>query len=480
MTEPVNGFGASDGPPPFDGGDGYGAPGPAGRVPPHDTAAEKGVLGGILSQGEDVLAGMATVLSPSDFYDKRHALVYEAALAIYNQGAPVDAITVTSRLNDLDMLAKVGGPAFITRLSDAIISPRQADHYAQLVHDKSLLRGFIDAARQAMDAAYTHRADPEEALEEAESAIFTATHRRHTKEMAPMSTVAKAALDMVAKRYKNKGMLSGVTTGFKRLDRLTTGLQPGDLIIIAGRPSMGKTAFALNVAANTALQANTACAVFSLEMSKEQLGLRLLAGEARVSGSSIRSGFLSPEDFGRLTDAADKLAQAPIYIDDTPALSVLELRAKARRLKADNKLDLIVVDYLQLMRGRRESQESREREISDISRSLKALAKELDVPVIALSQLNRKVEDRPGDKRPQLADLRESGAIEQDADVIAFIYRKKVYKKKEDPEEADDHVAEIIIGKQRNGPTGIVKLAFLDDLTRFENLSFEEEDSLPE
>ncbi|MBI4797134.1 MAG: replicative DNA helicase, partial [Desulfarculus sp.] len=292
---------------------------------------------------------------------------------------------------------------------------------------------------------------------------------------APMSEVVRSSLEVIEKRFKQKGLVAGVPTGFKMLDQYTTGLQAGDLIIVAGRPSMGKTAFALNMATNAALEHGVCAAVFSLEMSKEQLGLRLLSSEARVSGSKIRSGFLSyNQDFPALTAAADRLLNAPIYIDDTPAISVLEMRAKARRLKQEKNLGLILVDYLQLMRGRTGGHDSREQEISDISRSLKALAKELSVPVVALSQLNRKVEDRPGDKRPMLSDLRESGAIEQDADVIMFIFRKKVYKKKDEPEAPDDNLAEVIIGKQRNGPTGTVKLVFLDDLTKFEDLAYED------
>lgn len=441
------------------------------RLPPQDLAAEQGVLGGILVHGEDVLAGIAAALRPDDFYDRRHGKIFEAMLALYNQGRPVDEITVTSRLNDTGQLQPVGGPVLLAELADIAISPAHVDHYATLVRDKAQLRAFIEAAHSAVDNAYTHQADPDIALEEAERAIFAATQDRHTKGFAALGEVVQSALGVIEKRFKQKGMVAGVPTGFARLDTLTTGLQSGDLIIIAGRPSMGKTAFALNIAANAALDGRIPVAVFSLEMSKEQLGLRLLSSEAGVSGSKMRSGFLSQnQDWPALTAAADKLFSAPIYIDDTPAISVLEMRAKARRIKADKGLGLILVDYLQLMRGRRESFDSREQEISDISRSLKALAKELDLPVVALSQLNRKVEDRPN-KRPQLSDLRESGAIEQDADVIAFIYRDRVYNK-----ENEDNVAEIIIGKQRNGPTGVVKLAFLDDLTRFENLAFDAEE----
>ena len=441
---------------------------PTSRVPPQDLAAEQGVLAGILAHGEDVLAGVAASLNPDDFYDRRHRLIFEAMLSLYNQARPVDEITVTSRLNDQGQLEVVGGPGFLAELSDMVLAQAHADHYAQMVREKAQLRAFITAARRAVEDAHANQGDPEMALEEAERAIFAATQDRHSQSFAPMGQVINSAVGIIEKRFKNKGMVAGVTTGFTRLDELTTGLQPGDLIIIAGRPSMGKTAFALNMACNAALGGGVTVAVFSLEMSKEQLGLRLLSSEARVSASAMRSGFLSAErHWPRIVEASNKLSDAPMYIDDTPALSVLELRAKARRLKVEKGLGLIVVDYLQLMRGRRESFDSREQEISDISRSLKALAKELSLPVVALSQLNRKVEDRPN-KRPMLADLRESGAIEQDADVIAFIYRERMYNR-----EAEENTAEIIIGKQRNGPTGTVKLAFLDDLTRFENLTYE-------
>jgi replicative DNA helicase len=441
------------------------------NLPPQDLGAEQGVLGGVLAHGAEVLANIASSLTPQDFYDRRHGLFYSAMLALYDKGQPVDEITVTSRLRDLEQLDGVGGQVFLADLGDLALAPANVDHYARMVRDKAQLRKFIAAAQQALYEAHARQADPDSALEEAERAIFSATQQRFSQAYSPIGPVVKAALGIIEARFKNKGTVSGVPTGFRLLDQLTYGLQAGDLIIIAGRPSMGKTAFALNIASNAALDSGMAVAIFSLEMSKEQLGLRLLSSEARISGSKLRSGFLSPaQDWPALTAATDRLYNSPIFIDDTPALSVLELRSKARRIKAEHGLKLILVDYLQLMRGRKESFDSREQEISDISRSLKALAKELDVPVVALSQLNRKVEERKeGDKRPMLSDLRESGAIEQDADVIAFIYRKKVYKKKDEAAEPDDNLAEIIIGKQRNGPTGTVKLVFLDDLTKFED-----------
>jgi replicative DNA helicase len=447
-----------------------------GRVPPNDMPSEQGVLGGVLALGNDVMAGIASTLGPSDFYDPRHAEIYQAMLALYNRNAPIDEISLASRLQDSGMLDQVGGQAFLADLGGIIVTPTQVDHYAQTVKDKALLRSFISASQEAMDKAYTLQGEPETALEEAERAIFAATQQRLTKEITHIGDITHTALQLIEQRTKNRHQLAGISTGFDRLDEMTTGLQRGDLIIVAARPSMGKTAFSLNIAANCAIKDKVPTAFFSLEMSKESLAMRLLSSEAGVSGGKIRSGYLSYDrDFPALVEAASKLSEAPIYIDDTPALGVLELRAKARRLKAEKGLGIIFIDYLQLMRGRKESSDSREQEISEISRSLKALAKELDLPVVALSQLNRKVEDRPGEKIPQLSDLRESGAIEQDADVIAFIYRKKAYKKKDEPEEPDDNIAQIIIGKQRNGPTGVVRLTFLDDQTKFANLSFEEE-----
>ena len=438
------------------------------RQPPHDIAAEQGVLGGILVLGEDAMATVAARLRPEDFYDPRHGLIYKAMVALYDKAMPVDEITLTGRLRDEGLLEKVGGAAYLAELADVAITTAHVEHYAEIVRHKALLREFIRAASQAIEAAFSQQAEPIAALEEAERAIFAATQQRFAEQMVPMNEVVSSALGVIERRFKRKGEVSGVPTGFKKLDELTYGLQPGDLIIIAGRPSMGKTAFALNIAANASIRHGVPTAIFSLEMSKEQLGLRLLSSEARVSGSRIRSGFLSLErDWPALTQAADTLARAPLFIDDTPAITVLEMRAKARRLKSAHDLGLIVVDYLQLMRSS-SSPDSREQEISDISRSLKALAKELNVPVVALSQLNRRVEERTN-KRPMLSDLRESGAIEQDADVIAFIYREKVYN-----HEAADNIAEIILGKQRNGPTGVVKLAFLEEITRFEDLTTDE------
>jgi len=446
----------------------------SGRIPPQDLSAEQGVLGGCLLHGVDALATVAGRLDPGDFYHQRHGQIFKAMLALYEKNQPVDEITVTSWLQDAGKLEATGGALYLAQLSDTIPTQYFVEAYAGLVKDKSLLRDFIAVSAKATEEAYSRQAEARQIIEDAEAAIFAITERDFAGDVVAMADLIAPSIATIEARFRDKGQVSGVPSGFKRLDKMTMGWQPGELIILAARPSMGKTALALNMAGHAALSHGLPVLVFSLEMSREQLALRLLCAEGGVSGERVRSGFLHPDDFERLSRAAGLLHAAPLFIDDTPSISILELRAKARRTKKRAGLGLVVVDYLQLMRGP-DGAERREQEVSAISRALKALAKELHVPVIALSQLNRKVEDRPGEKRPQLGDLRESGAIEQDADVIAFIYRKKVYKREHDPEEADDHLAEIILAKQRNGPTGTVKLAFLDDLTRFQDAQTEQE-----
>jgi replicative DNA helicase len=350
---------------------------------------------------------------------------------------------------------------------DNVPSAANVAHYAKIVKEKAILRGLIGTATEILTKSYDTGADVDHVLDEAEHAIFEISENKIKPAFFSIKDIVKDSFKTIEKLYERKELVTGVPTGFQKIDELTSGLQKSDLIIIAGRPSMGKTAFALNIARYAALEENVTVAIFSLEMAKEQLAIRMLASEAKVDSQRIRRGFLGETDWPKLTTAAGRLSEAPIYIDDTPAIMVLEMKAKARRLKAESGLGLIILDYLQLMRSGG-SKDSREQEISEISRSLKALAKELSVPVVALSQLNRKVEDRIN-KRPQMADLRESGAIEQDADLIAFIYRDEVYNKVE--EGSEKGMADIIIGKQRNGPTGIVKLAFLEKYTCFENLA---------
>ncbi len=365
------------------------------------------------------------------------------------------------------MLDSVGGTAYLASLVDNVPSAANVANYSKIVKEKAILRGLIGSATEIINSCYETGSDVDQVLDKAEHSIFEISENKVRTSFFPIKDIVRESFRAIEDLFSRKELITGVATGFDKIDDMTSGLQNSDLIIIAGRPSMGKTAFALNIAQYAALETQTSVAIFSLEMSKEQLAFRMLASEAKVDSLKMRKGYLGETDWPKLTTAAGRLSEAPIFIDDTPAITVLEMKAKSRRLKADQGLGLIVVDYIQLMRAGSYSN-SREQEISEISRSLKALAKELKVPVVALSQLNRKVEDRPN-RRPQMADLRESGAIEQDADVIAFIYRDEVYNKSDD--NPDKGIAEIIIGKQRNGPTGSVKLAFLDKFTTFENLA---------
>lgn len=432
------------------------------RVPPQNIEAEQSVLGACLI-GPDALAQVSDQLRPHDFYRTDHQLIFAAMLDLFERGQPVDLITVADLLQQRGQTEEAGGASYLASLAGAVPTAAGLLHHARIVRDKAVLRALISAAGQISAQAYEAPGEVEEVLDAAETAVFAIAERTIQGVFSPLKEVIKEGIATVQSRYERKELVTGITTGYRELDRLTSGLQRSDLIIIAGRPSMGKTAFALNMAEHAALK-GFPVAFFSLEMSKEQLGLRLLCSQAKVEGDKLRSGFLSPREWERLIKAAGTLSETPIYIDDSAALSVMEMRAKARRLKAEKKLDLMVVDYLQLMRGSGRT-DSREQEISEISRSLKGLAKELKVPVVALSQLNRRVEERPN-KRPQLADLRESGAIEQDADVIIFIYRDKVYN----PESPAENTAEVIIGKQRNGPLGKVELTFLERFTAFEEL----------
>ncbi len=436
------------------------------RIPPQNREAEQSILGGILLDNES-LHSVLEILQIPDFYSEAHRRIFSAILDLYDRNEPCDLITLSNILNDKSQLDNVGGMAYLASLVDNVPSSANITYYAKIVKEKSVLRSLIGTATEILSRSYDPVNDVEEVLDQAEQAIFEISQHKIKPAFSPMREIIKDSFKTIEQLYERKSMITGVPTGFERIDDLTSGLQNSDLIIIAGRPSMGKTAFALNIASFVALEAAIPVAIFSLEMSKEQLALRMLASEAKVDSQRLRKGFLGETDWPKLTNAAGKLADAAIFIDDTPAITVLEMKAKARRLKAESGLGLVLLDYLQLMRSGN-TKESREQEISEISRSLKALAKELSIPVVALSQLNRKVEDR-SDRRPQMADLRESGAIEQDADVIAFIYRDEVYNKSDDNPEKG--IAEIIIGKQRNGPTGTVKLAFMEKYTSFENLA---------
>jgi replicative DNA helicase len=436
------------------------------KVPPQNLEAEQSILGSILLENS-AINSVLEVLTKNDFYNEAHRKIFQVIIELSEKNEPVDLITLSNALRDKNLLDAAGGTAYLASLVDNVPSAANVANYARIVKEKAILRGLIGSATDIITSCYETGSDVDQVLDKAEHSIFEISENKVRPSFYPIREIVKDSFRSIEDLYARKELITGVPTGFEKVDDLTSGLQKSDLIIIAGRPSMGKTAFALNIAQFASMEGQTPVAIFSLEMSKEQLAFRLLSSEAKVDSQRLRKGFLGETDWPKLTTAAGRLSEAPLFIDDTPAISVLEMKAKSRRLKADQGLGLIVVDYIQLMRGG-SYRDSREQEISEISRSLKALAKELKVPVIALSQLNRKVEDRTN-RRPQMADLRESGAIEQDADVIAFIYRDEVYNKSEDNPEKG--TAEIIIGKQRNGPTGIVKLAFLEKFTSFENLA---------
>lgn len=440
------------------------------KIPPQNIEAERSVIGAILLENE-AINNVLEILSINDFYSESHRKIFSAILELYEKNEPSDLITLSNTLKNNKQLDNAGGVSYLASLVDNIPSAANVTYYSKIVKEKAILRGLIGAATEIITKSYDTEKDVENILDEAEHTIFEISENKIKPAFYPIKEIVKDSFRTIEKLYEKKELVTGVPTGFEKLDDLTSGLQKSDLIIIAGRPSMGKTALALNITQHIAIEKGIPVALFSLEMAKEQLSLRMLASEAKVDSQRLRKGFLGETDWPKLTTAAGRLSEAPIFIDDTPAITVLEMKAKARRLKSETDLGLIVLDYLQLMRGIK-FKDSREQEISEISRSLKALAKELNIPVVALSQLNRRVEDRTN-KRPQLADLRESGAIEQDADVITFIYRDEVYNRSEDNPEKG--MAEIIIGKQRNGPVGMIKLAFLEKYTSFVNLAISDE-----
>ena len=434
------------------------------RIPPQSLEAEESVLGGVLLDNT-ALDRVLELVRPDDFYREAHRRIFRAMLALAERNEPADLVTLAETLRQRGELQDVGGAAYLAELAERVPTAANVSHYARIVREKAILRSLITTATEIATTGYEDSRDVKDLLDRAEQSIFAISEREVKPAFVRMDALMTDTFKIVERLHQQKQAVTGVTTGFADLDRLTAGLQPSDLVIIAARPSMGKTAFVLNIAANAALRGGTGVAVFSLEMSKEQLALRMLCAESRVDLSRVRTGHLAPGELGDLAKSAHVLVTTPIYIDDTPAITVLELRAKTRRLWRDpqSKLGLVIVDYLQLMRSA-EGKDSREQEISEISRSLKALAKELQVPVVALSQLNRQVESR-SPAVPRLSDLRESGAIEQDADVIMFIYRDDVYNENSDRA----GLADIIVAKQRNGPIGKIELAFLREYTRFES-----------
>jgi len=438
------------------------------KLPPQNIESEENLISAILLDN-DVLHDVVEVVAPDDFYRSSHKVIYKAITELYSKNEPVDLITLTNILKERGKLDEVGGATYIAGIVDTVPLAVNAQYYAKIIHDKACLRRLIEKANEISRRCYEDSGDVDEVIGFAEKSVFEIAEDKIRPSFFPISRLVDDNIAALEEQQGKRSLVTGVPTGFKEFDKLTSGFQGSDLIIIAARPAMGKTSLALNIARNAAVKGNIPVAVFSLEMSKEQLSMRLLCSEARVDSSRVRGGFLGDDDWLKLTDAASVLTAAPIFIDDSPDITSLSIRAKSRRLKMDNDLGLVVIDYLQLMRGNSRA-ERRDLEISEISRSLKALAKELDLPVVALSQLNRKLEER-GDKRPLLSDLRESGALEQDADLVAFIYRDEIYNK--DENNPKKGTSEIILAKHRNGPVGNVNLTFLSAYTRFEDMAFD-------
>ncbi|HEY3174344.1 MAG TPA: replicative DNA helicase [Candidatus Polarisedimenticolia bacterium] len=435
------------------------------RSLPQNLDAERSILGAIILENRGLNMAQE-ILRQEDFYRESHRKIFRVMETLTERSAAIDLITLKNELERCGELESVGGAAYVSSLLDGVPRSANVEHYARIIKEKAILRGLIDAGNRIVNQCYEGEGVVEDLLDEAQKQIFSIAEGNLRNGFVPVKDVAAPTLAYIDRLHERKELVTGVPTGFERLDELTSGLQNGDMVVLAARPSMGKTALALNIAQHVATRAGRTVGVFSLEMSREQLFLRMLCAQARVDAHRLRTGRLGKDEWTRLTLAFGELTEARIFIDDTPGLSIFEMRAKSRRLKAERGLDLLVVDYLQLLRGR-SRYENRTQEVSDISRSLKALAKELRVPVLALSQLSRAPE-QAGDHKPQLSHLRESGAIEQDADVVMFIYREEVYK----PTEENQGLARILIEKQRNGPTGVVDLAFIKEFTRFENLEW--------
>jgi len=434
------------------------------KLPPQNLEAEQSILGAVLIDNE-ALPKALEILDPEDFYKQSHRKIFNVMTELFERNEPIDLITLTDHLKRKEAFDAVGGLSYLSSLVNMVPTAANIKYHSKIIREKALLRGLLRSATEIAGKVYEDNLDAEDLVDYAEKSIFDISDKKVKASFVTLKEVIKDSFEMIERLYDKKETITGVPSGFSDLDELTTGFQKGDLVIVGGRPSMGKTAFALNVAQYVGLEMKEPVAIFSLEMTKEQLAFRMLCAEAMVNSNSVRKGFIKKEDWHKLTGAASKLTGAPIFIDDSSSITVLELRAKARRLKMEHGLSLVIVDYLQLMRGKG-SFERREQEISDISRSLKALSKELSVPVIAVSQLNRSVEQRRPAK-PMLADLRESGAIEQDADVILFLYRDEIYNK-DNP--ANKGKAEVDIAKQRNGPAGVtVHLSFISNCTRFLN-----------
>ena len=435
-----------------------------GKVPPHDIEAEQAVIGSMLTDKDAVIAAIEKLKSDA-FYREDNKLIYSAILNLYNRAEPIDVITLKAELQTNGDLEKVGGLEYLVELPEKVPTTANVEKYINIVDEKYVLRNLIKTANEIIELGYDQTEEVEGIMDSAEKKIFNIMQGRNQKDYTPIKEVLVDSFSMLEKLYNQKGAITGVPTGFIDLDRKTTGLHGSELIILAARPAMGKTAFALNIATNVALKANVPVAIFSLEMSKEQLVNRILSSEAMVDSNKIRTGKLDDSDWAKIAGTLGPLSEANMYIDDTAGISVMEIRAKCRKLKLEKGLGLVVIDYLQLVQGSGKRNSSREQEISEISRSLKILAKELDVPVIALSQLSRSAEKRD-DKRPMLSDLRESGAIEQDADIVMFLYRDGYY----DEASEDGNIAEVILAKHRGGSTGTEKLLWMGNYTKFVNI----------
>jgi replicative DNA helicase len=439
------------------------------RTPPHSVEAEQGVLGSMLISPRDAIAEVVEKITAEYFYVPAHQTIFDVLVDVWNTGAGIDLITFTQVLRDRNLLETVGGAAAVTNLYTFVPTAANVGYYLEIVRDKYILRSIIAAATESVRRAYEEQDEVGNLLDEVEQKIFAVGEDRFKGQMLSMKDQVMEAIESIEKLYERKGGITGVSTGFIEFDRMTSGMHPAEMIVIAARPSMGKTAFAMNIAEHVAINEKLAVGVFSLEMSSQQLVQRLLCSRARVNLQKVRDGFLGERDFPSLTAAASKLAEAKIFIDDTASLTILELRAKARRLKAQQDVQLLIVDYLQLLRSTsRRAQDNRQLEISEISAGLKGLAKELKIPVIVVAQLNRQPEQRSGGK-PRLSDLRESGSIEQDADLVGLLVRPEMYEEDDEARQEKSGEAELIIAKQRNGPVGEIPLTFLKEFTRFED-----------
>ena len=435
-----------------------------GKVPPHDIEAEQAVLGSMLTDKDAVISAIE-VLKEEDFYRADNRAIYEAVINLYNRAEPIDIITVKAELESLGKFEKVGGLEYLVSLPDKVPTTANAMKYIKIVEEKSTLRNLIKTANEIIELGYDPTEDVEDIMEGAEKKIFNIMQNNDKKSYSPIKDVLVESFTQLEELYNRKQHITGVPSGFVELDYKTAGFHGSDLVLIAARPAMGKSAFALNIVTNAAVRSNVPVAIFSLEMSKEQMVNRILCSEAMVDSNKVRTGKLEEDDWTKLAGSIGPLSDAEIYIDDTPGISVMEIRAKCRKLKLEKNIGMVVIDYLQLIQGSNKRNGSREQEISEISRSLKILAKELNIPVIALSQLSRAVEQRP-DHRPMLSDLRESGAIEQDADIVMFLYRDDYYNE----ETEKKNIAEVIIGKNRSGSTGSIDLGWLGSYTKFVNL----------